>query len=70
VNHIPGGRAHTIRNESDTDATAYVVFSPGSEMERFLRAADALGGDGPPAPEAVLALAARHGIEITGASPA
>jgi hypothetical protein len=36
-----------------------VVFSPGEPMERFLRAATALepGGD-------VLALAARHGIEM------
>ena len=33
-------------------------------MERFLRAADALAGDGPPAPEVVLDLAARHGIEM------
>ena len=39
-------------------------------MERFLRAANALAADGPPEPEAVLALAARHGIEITGALPA
>ena len=70
VNHIPGGRPHTIRNESDADATAYVVFSPGREMESFLRAADALAADGPPAAEAVLAVAARNGIEITGALPA
>lgn len=51
------------------DATACVVFSPGDEMEGFLRAADVLSGDGPPAPEAVLALAARHGIEITARRP-
>ena len=69
VNHIPGGVAHTIRNESDSEATAYVVFSPGGDMESFLRAADALAGDGPPAPEDVMALAARHGIEMAGALP-
>src|SRR2546423_8880189 len=31
---IPGGREHTIRNESQSPARAYVVFAPGSEMER------------------------------------
>jgi mannose-6-phosphate isomerase-like protein (cupin superfamily) len=59
VAHLPGGRPHTVRNESDADVAAYVVFSPGAPMERFVRAAAALspGGD-------VLALAARHGVEI------
>jgi quercetin dioxygenase-like cupin family protein len=59
VVHIPGGQAHTVRNESDTAVAAYVVFSPGAQMERFFRAAAALepGGD-------VFALAARHGMEI------
>ena len=66
VVHIPGGRTHTVRNESDADALAYVVFAPGSEMEGFMRAAGALSADGPPAIADVLALAERHGIEITG----
>ena len=59
VAHIPGGQPHTVRNESDADVAAYVVFSPGAPMERFFRAAAALepGGD-------VFALAARHGMEI------
>jgi mannose-6-phosphate isomerase-like protein (cupin superfamily) len=59
VVHIPGGVAHTIRNESDVEASAYVVFAPGAPMERFVRAAAALepGGD-------VAALAARHGIRM------
>jgi mannose-6-phosphate isomerase-like protein (cupin superfamily) len=59
VVHIPGGVAHTIRNESDAEASAYVVFAPGAPMERFVRAAAALepGGD-------VAALAARHGIRM------
>jgi mannose-6-phosphate isomerase-like protein (cupin superfamily) len=61
VVHIPAGRAHTVRNESDEDATAYVVFAPGAPMERFFRAAAALdSGDDLPA------LAARHGIEMVG----
>jgi mannose-6-phosphate isomerase-like protein (cupin superfamily) len=61
VVHIPAGRAHTVRNESDEDATAYVVFAPGAPMERFFRAAAALeSGDD------ILALATRHGIEMVG----
>jgi oxalate decarboxylase/phosphoglucose isomerase-like protein (cupin superfamily) len=73
VVHIPGGRAHTIRNESDAEARAYVVFVPGAEIEPFARAAAALAGaGGPPRPEDVMALAARHGIERVGdgAAPA
>ncbi len=61
VVHIPGGRAHTIRNESGAPAEAHVAFAPGAEMEAFIRAAGALGE---PTPEAVLALAERHGIEM------
>ena len=60
---IPGGREHTIRNESEEDARAFVVFSPGAPMERFVRAAGALGE---PDVQAVLELAATHGIEMTG----
>jgi oxalate decarboxylase/phosphoglucose isomerase-like protein (cupin superfamily) len=73
VVHIPGGRAHTIRNESAVEARAYVVFVPGAEMEPFARAAAALASSGaPPRPEDVMALAARHGIELVGdgAAPA
>jgi mannose-6-phosphate isomerase-like protein (cupin superfamily) len=58
---IPGGRAHTVRNESASEAQAYVVFAPGTEIERFMRAAGALAE---PDPAAVLALAERHGIEM------
>jgi quercetin dioxygenase-like cupin family protein len=59
VVHIPGGAAHTVRNESDTEALAFVVFTPGTEMEGFVRAAAAAPGDVP-------ALAAAHGIELLG----
>jgi mannose-6-phosphate isomerase-like protein (cupin superfamily) len=58
---IPGGRAHTVRNETEADAHAYVVFAPGAEIERFMRAAGALAE---PAPAEVMALAERHGIEM------
>jgi oxalate decarboxylase/phosphoglucose isomerase-like protein (cupin superfamily) len=62
---IPGGREHTIRNESDREAVAFVVYAPGGELEAFARAAARLAADGPPAVERVLAVAAEHGIEIT-----
>jgi quercetin dioxygenase-like cupin family protein len=61
---IPGGQEHTVRNESDREARAFVVFSPGAEMERFIRAAGELHA---PAVEEVLTLAAAHGIEMTKA---
>jgi hypothetical protein len=60
---IPGGREHTIRNESGVDARAFVIFSPGAPMERFVRAAGTLGK---PDVQAVLELASAHGIEMTG----
>jgi mannose-6-phosphate isomerase-like protein (cupin superfamily) len=59
VVHIPGGVAHTVRNESDADARAFVVFTPGTEMEAFVRAVAA-------EPGAVAELAAAHGIETVG----
>ena len=67
--HIPGGRAHTVRNESGADALAHVVFSPGAEMEQFVRSASALAAGGEPGFEDVLALAERHGIEMAGPLP-
>jgi mannose-6-phosphate isomerase-like protein (cupin superfamily) len=60
VVHIPGGMAHTVRNETDAEAQAFVVFTPGTEMERFVRAVAASPGD-------VVALAEEHGIEMLAA---
>src|SRR5215211_6973630 len=58
VVHIPGGVAHTVRNETHDDAHAFVVFTPGTEMEGFVRAvAGSPDGD-------VMAIAAAHGIEF------
>jgi oxalate decarboxylase/phosphoglucose isomerase-like protein (cupin superfamily) len=57
---IPGGREHTIRNESGAEARAMVVFTPGEAMEGFARGAGELS-----TPDEVMALAAAHGIEIT-----
>jgi oxalate decarboxylase/phosphoglucose isomerase-like protein (cupin superfamily) len=70
VVHIPGGRAHTVRNESGADASAYVVFTPGTQIEGFLRTAGGLAPGSTPSMEDLLALATRHGIEITGPAPA
>jgi oxalate decarboxylase/phosphoglucose isomerase-like protein (cupin superfamily) len=62
VVHIPGGRPHTVRNESPFDARAYVTFVPGTEMEQFVLAAASR-------PQDVELLARRHGIEFTGPLP-
>lgn len=63
---IPGGREHTVRNESGRPARAFAVLSPGAQMERFARAAGELASHGEDTdPAAVLALAAASGIEIT-----
>jgi oxalate decarboxylase/phosphoglucose isomerase-like protein (cupin superfamily) len=67
---IPGGRRHTIRNESRAEALAYVVFAPGTEIEAFMRAADELAAGASAGAADVLALAERHGIEMTGPVPA
>jgi mannose-6-phosphate isomerase-like protein (cupin superfamily) len=61
VVNIPSGCAHTVRNETNAEARAYVVFTPGTEIERFMRAAGALAA---PDPAEVMALAERHGIEM------
>jgi oxalate decarboxylase/phosphoglucose isomerase-like protein (cupin superfamily) len=62
---IPCGREHTVRNESEAEAVAFVVYAPGAEMEAFARAAAGLAADGPPPMERVLSVAAAHGIEVT-----
>jgi mannose-6-phosphate isomerase-like protein (cupin superfamily) len=67
---LAGGTPHTIRNESDADAVAFVVHAPGAPMENFSRAAAALATDGEVSMDAVLAIAQRHGIELLGEIPA
>jgi mannose-6-phosphate isomerase-like protein (cupin superfamily) len=64
------GTPHTIRNESDADAVAFVVHAPDAPMENFSRAAAALATDGEVSMDAVLAIAQRHGIELLGEIPA
>lgn len=60
---IPGRREHTVRNESGAEARAFVVFSPGEPMERFVLGAAGAGMD------EVLALANENGIEMTRPLP-
>jgi mannose-6-phosphate isomerase-like protein (cupin superfamily) len=67
---LAGGTPHSIRNESSADAVAFVVHAPGAPMEGFLRAGAALAGDGDPSMDAVLTIAAQHGIELLGPIPA
>jgi mannose-6-phosphate isomerase-like protein (cupin superfamily) len=67
--HIPGAQSHTIRNESERGARAFVVYAPGAPMERFVRAAARLAAGGPPDPAQVSEVARRHGIEMTGPLP-
>lgn len=62
---IAADREHTVRNESEAPATAFVAYAPGAEMEAFSRAAARLAEVGSPSVARVLALAAEHGIEIT-----
>ena len=67
---LAGGTPHTIRNEADEDAVAFVVHAPGAPMENFSRAAATLAVDGQLDMEAALAVAAQHGIELLGPVPA
>ncbi|WP_322919235.1 cupin domain-containing protein [Nocardioides renjunii] len=66
VMSLAGGTPHTIRNESDAGAVAFVVHAPGAPMEGFTRAAAALAEDGDTTMAAVLDIAAEHGIELLG----
>jgi mannose-6-phosphate isomerase-like protein (cupin superfamily) len=66
---LAGGTPHTVRNEAETDAVAFVVHAPGGPMEGFVRAVATLAGQGRPSIEAVLDLAEQHGIEMLGPIP-
>ena len=67
---LPGGTPHTIRNQSDLDAVAFVVHAPGPAMEGFSRAVAATATERSLGIEDVLSLAERHGIEMLGPIPA
>jgi mannose-6-phosphate isomerase-like protein (cupin superfamily) len=69
---LAGGTPHTIRNESDADAAAFVIHAPGAQMENFARSAAALAAGnagGAPDMSAVLAIAEANGIELLGPVP-
>lgn len=66
---LAGGVPHTIRNESDAVAEAFVVHAPGAPMEGFTRAAAELAARGQTTMEAVLRIAGDHGIELLGPVP-
>jgi hypothetical protein len=73
VVQLRGGTPHTIRNEGDADATAFVVHSRAAVMEGFFRAVVALtlaSPDAPPSMADVLDLAQRNGVELLGPIPA
>ena len=63
---LAGGVPHTVRNESEADAVAFVVHAPGAPMEGFIRAVAAAGSR---SMEVVLAMAEQHGIEMLGPVP-
>jgi len=66
---LAGQTPHTIRNESDAIARAFVVHAPGWPMENFVRAAAELAASGSPNMEAVLKVASQNGIELLGPIP-
>jgi hypothetical protein len=64
----PRDQWHTFWNAGDTPARILEVISPAG-FERFFDELVEHGGDGgPPDPEALLALAARYGLELELAS--
>lgn len=66
---LAGATPHSVRNESDADAVAFVVHAPGAPMENFSRAVAELASMGNPDMSDVLALAQQCGIEMLGPIP-
>ena len=67
---LAGGTPHTVRNEMEVDAVAFVVHAPGAPMQGFTRAAAAMAATDGVDVAAVLRLAEQHGIEMLGPVPA
>jgi quercetin dioxygenase-like cupin family protein len=59
----PRGEVHTMWNASSTPARMIEVISPAG-FEHFFRELSELVAAGPPAPEAVPALAQRYGLQL------
>jgi quercetin dioxygenase-like cupin family protein len=66
---LAGGTPHTIRNETDADARAFVVHAPAAVMENFSYAAADLVASGKADMAAVLELASRSGVDMLGPVP-
>jgi quercetin dioxygenase-like cupin family protein len=66
---LVGGTPHTIRNETDADARAFVVHAPAAVMENFSYAAADLAANGKADMAAVLELASRSGVDLLGPVP-
>lgn len=66
---LAGRTPHTVRNETDSDAVAFVVHAPGLVMEGFIRAVAELAERDAADMGGVLELAQRHGIEMLGPVP-
>ncbi len=66
---LAGGTPHSVRNESHSDAAAFVVHAPGPVMENFSRATAALMANGSPSMADVLDVAQRNGVDILGPIP-
>jgi quercetin dioxygenase-like cupin family protein len=61
----PRGSAHHFSNQGDVPARAIVVFSPASIGPAYFRdVAGVLGAGGPPDPQVMAAVMARHGIAL------
>jgi mannose-6-phosphate isomerase-like protein (cupin superfamily) len=67
---LAGGTPHTVRNESDCDAVAFVVHAPGAPHDGLVRAAAALAARGDTSMDAALKIATEFGIEMLGPIPA
>ena len=67
---LAGRTPHTVRNETERDAVAFVVHAPGPPMEQFCRSAADLATRGEVDMAIVLGLAEQHGIEMLGPVPA
>ena len=61
---LAGRTPHTVRNETERDAVAFVVHAPGPPMEQFCRTTADLAMRGDVDMATVLRLAEQHGIEI------
>jgi mannose-6-phosphate isomerase-like protein (cupin superfamily) len=66
---IPGGVLHTCRNLSAEPGRCLAVLSPPGAIEAFFLAGGSRPGGAQRAPEAVLELARRHGMEVLDVVP-